>query len=370
MNNAKVITIVYNTAVYIYKFRVNLIKRLQERGFTVVLLCPYDEYVGKLEALGAVYHPIRMSQYGMNPFQDLVTIYDIYEAFKKYKPQYSLHYTIKPNIYGGIAARLAGVKVVNNVAGAGKAFANADSLFTKFITFLFRMGLKRSHKVFFQNFDDMNLFIERKIVTQQQSRRIPGSGVDINRFSCTPHAQEEIRFLFVGRLLLEKGITYYLDAAASVCERHDHVFFDLVGEHEEGKDYIPLQTLEKHLKNAQIRYYGKVSPDVMPDIIGKCACVVLPSFYREGVPRSLLEAAAMCKPIITTDNVGCREVVDEGVNGYKCPIKDAACLSRKMMDFIALSQEERTQMGANGRAKIEREFDETFVLDAYMATIQ
>jgi len=365
------ITLIYNTTVYVYKFRINLIREIEKLGYKVIVISPKDEYSIKLKNLGIEHYHISMSQYGMNPLNEIKTMYEIYKAFKKYKPSYSLHYTIKPNIFAGIVARFARVNVINNIAGAGKAFSN-DGLFQKFIQSLYKIGLQKSTKVFFQNYDDMNLFLQNKIVDKNVSYRIPGSGVDLSHYKFNEIKKTEIiEFLFIGRLLKEKGIEYFLDAAKAVLDKGYNAKFSIVGELErDNKDYIENEILENFLSVQGIYYYGSVSPDDMPVIIKNSSCVVLPSYYREGVPRSLLESASMGKPIITTENVGCREVVDEGENGYKCEVKNSKCLSNSMIKFINLAFAEKVKMSQYSRKKMEKEFDEKIVLDAYIKCIK
>lgn len=368
MNNKK-ITLIYNTTVYVYKFRINLIKEIQKLGYEVIVISPKDEYVSKLRELNIKHEHIDMSQYGMNPLEELKTTYEIYKILKKYQPTFSLHYTIKPNIFGGIAAYFTNTKVINNIAGAGKAFSNEDSIFAKIISLLYKIGLKKSYKVLFQNFDDMNLFLDRNLVDKKIVDRIPGSGVDLDKYKSTSISTEN-NFLFIGRLLKEKGIEYYLEAAKKTLLINPNCKFFIVGEHENRNEYIDTNKLDEYLENENIIYYGTVSPDEMPSIIDNSSCIVLPSYYREGVPRSLLEAASMSKVIITTDNVGCKEVVDENINGYKCRIKDSTCLHNSMLKYIDLSDDEKIKMSQNSRRKMELEFDEKIVLSKYIDTIK
>lgn len=363
----KNITLLYNTSVSVYKFRINLIREIEKLGYKVIVLSPKDEYVKKLKELGIEHHHINISQYGMNPIKELKTMYEIYKAFKKYKPEYSLHYTIKPNIFGSIVAGLLNIKVINNIAGAGKAFSN-DGLFQKFIQSLYKFGLKKSQRVFFQNFDDMNLFLDNNIVNKDVSYRIPGSGVDLIKYKFIPLKSSAFtEFLFIGRLLKEKGIEYFLEAAKELLTSGFKARFYIAGECEkDNNDYIEYKFLDDYLKTEGIYYHGTVSPDEMPKIIENSTCVVLPSYYREGVPRSLLESASMGKPIITTENVGCKEVVDEKKNGYKCEVKNSKCLADKMKQFINLPFEEKVIMSEYSRNKMENEFAEKIVLDAYI----
>jgi glycosyltransferase involved in cell wall biosynthesis len=366
----KVITIVYNTACYVYKFRINLIRALEKLGYKVIVISPYDEYVDKLAGLGIAHHPIKMSQYGMNPIHELKTTVELYKAFKKYNPDFSLHYTIKPNIFGGIAARMAGINVINNIAGAGKAFSNEESFFSKFIASLYKFGLSKSQKVFFQNNDDMTLFLNKNLVAESQSERIPGSGVELEKYKTPDILKMDNSFLFVGRLLIEKGIIFYLDAALEIINEHPDCRFGIVGELENNKDYIDKALLDNYLQYKQITYIGTVLPDLMPQVIEGYSCITLPSYYREGVPRSLLEAASFSKAIITTDSVGCRDVVDEGLNGFLCDIKDVKSIVTSMKKYIALSDDDKAMLGRNGRVKMENEFDEKFVLNAYVQFIE
>lgn len=367
----KTITIIYNTSNFVYKTRMNLIKELQNCGYRIVVISPHDEYVEKLKQADIIHEHIDMSQYGMNPFKELKTTYKLYKLLRQYQPEYSLHYTIKPNIFGSIAALYANVAVINNIAGAGKAFSNEKSLFAKIISLLFKYALKQSKRVFFQNNDDMNLFLKMGIVNNEKAYRIPGSGVDLNKYHYVKPNIDEITFLFIGRLLIAKGIEDYLAAAKNVLMTSQNVRFEIVGEHTESKDFIEQEKLDKYIaENENIFYHGAVSPDIMPLIIQNATCIVLPSFYREGVPRSLLEAAAMGKPIITTNNVGCKEVVEHEKNGYKCNIKDVICLTNAMRTFIELDNTQKETMSKYGRKKVEKEFDEKIVLNAYLKEIE
>ena len=365
----KRITLLYNTTVYVYKFRINLIKKIQELGYEVVVVSPRDEYVEQLTKLNIKHHHIDMSQYGLNPFKELITTYKIFKIFKIYNPEYSLHYTIKPNIFGGMAAYFTNIKVINNISGAGKAFANEESLFAKVVSLLYKIGLSNSKNILFQNNDDMKLFLDKNIVSSEKSARIPGSGVDLDKYIGQNNSDGN-QFLFVGRLLKEKGIEYYLEAAKMTIEKFPHAIFKIVGEHEDRSEYIDKNLLDKYLENKNIIYYGSVSPDRMPAIIEESSCIVLPSYYREGVPRSLLEAASMSKSIITTNNVGCKEVVDNNINGYKCEINDSQCLHLSMMNFLNLPIDEKKLMGQKGREKMEKEFDEKIIIDKYISLIK
>ncbi|MDX1490612.1 MAG: glycosyltransferase family 4 protein [Pseudohongiellaceae bacterium] len=368
-----VISIVYNTAFYVYKFRVNLIKALQSQGYVVAVISPVDSYVDELKELGVLHYPIRMSQYGMNPFKEMATTWQLFRLFQKLKPVCSLHYTIKPNIFGSLAARFAGVPVINNIAGAGRAFSEKQSMLSRVVSVLYKLALSRSYKVFFQNRDDLSQFTENGLVSASIVERIPGSGVDLERFQ--KHSQKDdsssFKFLFIGRLLYEKGVLDFLNAAKRVLdEQHaQNVVFELVGERDDAPGFISLDELASFINSPRFMYKGTVSPDSIPSILSRADCVVLPSYYREGVPRTLLEAAAMGVPIITTDNVGCRDAVDDRVNGYLVPIKNPEALFCAMTKILSLPKESLRKMGAQGRKKMEIEFSEKIVIDAYLSAV-
>lgn len=367
------ISIVYNTTFYVVKFRLNLINRLVAAGHEVLVISPEDEYTKTLRDKGIQHRSIYMSQYGMNPVAEVISLFSTYKALKEFQPDVSLHYTIKPNTFGTIAARLAGTQIINNIAGVGKAFSNKDSLFAKFISRLYRFSLRYSSVVFFQNFDDMNLFLAKQIIPKEKAQRIPGSGVDLQAYQATPFKQPtKFRFLFIGRLLLEKGIVEYLQAAANIINLNQYtngVEFFAVGEHEDRAEFIDSKKLEEYCSLNQIHYLGTVSPEKMPKIIAAADCAVLPSYYGEGVPRSLLEAAALGKPMITTDNVGCREVVEDEINGYQIPIQDTPALEAAIKKMLSLDSQALEKMGKRSRQKVEQEFSEELVISAYLNNI-
>jgi glycosyltransferase involved in cell wall biosynthesis len=361
----KCISITYNTSYYIYKFRMNLVKELQNIGYTIVAISPYDESVPHLEKQGIIHHHVDMTQYGMNPLQELRTTIQIFKALKKYNPEFTLNYTIKPNIFGSIAATFAGVRYINNITGAGKIFASDNMAMRPLLQGMYKIALAKSSKIFFQNSDDMGYFISNGMVAKDKCERLPGSGVDLRKFRPQISRLSKNKFLFIGRLLKEKGIYEYIKAAYAVFDQYSDAEFDIVGELEDHKYYISKNDLLKYNK---VRYLGAVHPDEMPKIIGEYSCIVLPS-YREGTPRSLLEAAAMGKPIITTRSTGCTDVVDEGINGFKCQPRDVNSLIHAIISFIQLPEEKKVQMGLCGRKKMENEYDERFVIAAYINTI-
>jgi glycosyltransferase involved in cell wall biosynthesis len=364
----KTVTLLYNTCVYVVKFRLPLIKALQEEGYHVVVIAPEDETTEVLRARGIDYRPITMSQYGMNPLHEFRSIREIRGILQDLRPMASLHYTIKPNTFGTMAAHQAGVPVLNNIAGAGRAFSSGNSVMRTLVVGLYRRALRRSHTVFFQNGDDMAVFSKAGLVRDAQCVRIPGSGVDLTRFTPTPLPTGPVRFLFVGRLLKEKGIAEFLEAAARMMAAGDpeKLRFDIVGEHEDDGSFISRADLDRLTAAPQVTYHGTVPPEQIDGLMKAASCVVLPSYYGEGVPRVLLEACASGRPIITTDNVGCRDVVEHGVNGWKVAPRDVTALAGAMEDFAAMSAPERTALAQAARHTAETQFDEKTVINAYL----
>ena len=364
----KTITIIINTSWNIYNFRVGLLKALQEEGYKIVAIAPRDTFSHKLEALGFEYHEITMNNKGTNPLEDLKLTMDFCHLLQKIKPVATLHYTIKPNIYGTLAARIASVPVINNVSGLGTVFLD-DGLSSKIARWLYRFAFQFSKKVFFQNAYDRELFIKQKLVDAAKTDRLPGSGIDTNKYIPVKHAvdKDHLQFLFVARLLKDKGLYEYVDAARQLKKRYPDVEFAILGPFYPGNPTaVSEEAMERWKKEGTIVYLGET--DNVESFIAKSDCVVLPS-YREGLSRVLLEASIMARPIITTNVPGCQELVDEGVNGFVCKVKDVDDLAAKMERMLLLDDIERINMGLHGRQKIIHEFDEQIVIDKYKEAI-
>jgi glycosyltransferase involved in cell wall biosynthesis len=362
------VLIALNTAWNLVNFRGGLIRALVSAGYEVVAVAPPDEFVPRLQALGCRYEPMPMDNQGTHLGRDLLLLWRLYRLLRRERPAVYLGYTIKPNVYGSLAARALGIPVVNNISGLGAVFIK-DTWLTRLVRHLYRLALSRSARVFFQNEDDRRLFVEEELVRQEVTDMMPGSGVELARFKATqlPAGGHNIRFLLIARMLWDKGVGEYV-AAARMIKRHGANaeccllgFLDV-----QNPAAISRAQMDEWVGEGIVTYLGETD-DVRPHI-SAATCVVLPS-YREGTPRTLLEAAAMARPIITTDAVGCREVVDDGVNGFLCRTKDASDLAQKMERMIALSPEARTEMGQCGREKVERQFDEQIVIRKYLETI-
>lgn len=281
-----------------------------------------------------------------------------------------LHFTIKPNIYGNIVCRILGIKTISNISGLGTVFVRKNWV-TKLVKILYRYSLVAAERIFFQNREDYETFINQKIVDQNKCEILPGSGVDTDKFKPRKRGNktDDIKFLLASRMLWEKGVGEYVEAARIIKSKYPNVKFYLLGFlGVDNPSAIPKKQVDNWVKEGIVEYLG-VSDNVSEEI-AKADCVVLPSYYREGIPRVLLEAASMEKPIITTDNVGCREVVDDGINGYLCKVKDSKDLADKMEKIINLSPEEREKMGKAGREKITKQFHERIILSKYLSTIR
>jgi len=358
-----------NRAWNLVNYRSGLIRTLIKDGYTIIAVAPQDKYTKKLKELGCQFLDISIRSHGVNPISELILLFKFWNIMRIHAPDVYLGYTIKPNIYGSIAASFFGIPVVNNISGLGIMFAN-DGRKTKFIQMLYRYSMHRAYKVFFQNKEDHHLFIENNIVQSNKTDILPGSGVDLSHFRYIPKKSNKItRFLLISRLLWDKGIQEYIDTAKALCTKYNNLEFCFMGgiEHKH-PNAISKEQVEIWDREDGVQYLG-IRDDVRVEIV-KSDCVVLPSYYREGVPRSLLEAAATGRPIITTNSVGCREVVDDEVNGYLCKAGSTRDLLEKMEKFLLLDTKSRSRMGSESREKIVIEFDEQIVIKKYLQSIQ
>ena len=358
----------YNTSWYVWTFRMPLIRALQDAGHGVTVLAPRDDYTERLIAAGLAFQEIRLRARGKNPFEEIRTFFQFFHAFRKARPKAALLYTIKPNLYGSLSARVLGIPVIANVTGLGAIFEKKRALQAG-IRWLYKAAFARAERVFFQNPDDQRTFLEAGLVSHSQADLLPGSGVDLRRFAPRPRGEGRFTFLFVGRLLKAKGVEDLAAAARIVAERGKDVRVVLLGK----RDDLDPGAADPHLLNAAageglLELPGNVD-DVRPFIAGS-DCVVLPSFYREGTPRSLLEAAAMGKPLIAADSIGTREPVRDGENGFLCRPRDPADLAAKMLAMLELSKEARLKMGAASRRIAEERFDEQIVIGKYLQVIE
>jgi glycosyltransferase involved in cell wall biosynthesis len=341
---------------------------LQHLGYEVIAVAPLDDYSSRFFVHGIRFIAMPMDNKGTNPVKDTLLIVRLVRLFLILNPRCILSYTPKCNIYGALAAGLLNIPIINNVSGLGTAFIT-DNLVTKIVKWLYKISLRKSAKVFFQNNDDLTLFIDKGLVKAELADLLPGSGVDVHRFSPEAHftARSGFVFLFVARMLKDKGVGELVAATRLLKAQYPHVECQLLGFLDaKNSSAVSSEEMQAWVEEGVVNYVG-VSDSVV-DYLRRADCVVLPS-YREGVPRSLLEAASVAKPIITTDAVGCRDVVDDGVNGFLCEPRNVNDLKAKMEKMLLLSDQERSQMGRKGREKILKQFDEQIVIDRYVKAI-
>lgn len=315
----------------VYNFRGDLIKTIQNEGYDVVVVGPDDTDIEKINALGVTFCIVPVEKNGTSIFSDIKYCLKLFKLIKSEKPDVTLGYTIKPVIYGSIAARFAGVKNVNAmITGAGYVFTS-DSFVSKIAKILYKLGLKCADNVIFQNRDDLKEFEEQRLVSSGKCAVVNGSGVNLEHFVKTPYP-EELSFFMLSRLLKSKGVLEYLKAARSVKEEFPQVHFYLLGKYEtDMQDAIPKEVIEEYIGDGVVERFEETD-DVRP-YYSMCSVYVLPS-YREGVPRTVLEAMAMGRAVITTDAPGCRETVKDGTNGFLVQVGDCQSLADKMLEFV------------------------------------
>jgi glycosyltransferase involved in cell wall biosynthesis len=363
------ISIVANTAWNILNFRRALILELLKNKFEVVVIAPEDKYVREIEKLGVKFIPLsNLKRKGTNPFKELVLVREFYKIYKREKIDLCLNYTIKPNIYSTIAGSLIGVKMVCTVTGLGYSFLN-DNLVSRLAKYLYRIAFRRASVVIFQNDDDRELFINTKLVENEKSRIIYGSGINCQYYLPEPKISNDNKFvfLFVGRLLYDKGIIEFLESADFVINQHKNVEFWVLGAiDKDNPSALDVRELNKYIDSGVIKYFEPT--DEVKDYIKNADVVVLPS-YREGLPRVMLEALSMEKPVITTDVPGCRVTVENGENGILVPAKDKEALSKSMVSMLQKSKEELRIMGICGREMALKRFDDRIICQAYLNLI-
>jgi glycosyltransferase involved in cell wall biosynthesis len=311
-----------------------------------------------------------MDNKGSNPIKDLLLLKNLYKAYRKLGVDVVLHFTIKPNIYGTIAATLAGIPCVSNITGLGTVFIR-DNMTSKIAKLMYKVALRYPKVVFFQNPDDRQLFLDQKLVKKEITDILPGSGINLKRFVPKPKEaftrNKPFKFLMIARLLYDKGIIEFIEAIQIVKKTGLEVRFQLLGKIEDVASLgVSKAQVDGWQKQGIVDYLGTTT-DVRP-FIDNADCVVLPS-YREGTPRTLLEAAALAKPLIATDVPGCREVVIDQYNGFTCKVKNAQDLAEKMIAMASASKENLAEMGENSRQLVEEKFDENIVIDKYFQAI-
>ncbi len=358
------IAVIANTAWYLSNFRLNLMRALSEAGHEIVAVAPSDQYVQRIRDAGFRFIPVPISGSGTNPLVEAGVILRLWRLFRREKIDLVLCYTPKGNIYSALAAIPSGIPFIPNISGLGRSFIRRSAL-THVVQALYRLTLKRAVRVFFQNGDDLATFIAHGLVTPNDSERLPGSGVDLARFVPTSGGHDNAPiFLLVARMLWDKGVGEFVEAAQTVRARYPGTRFLLLGFVDVANpSAISRQQVQTWVDSGLIEYLGSTD-DVRP-FMQEADCVVLPS-YREGLPRTLLEAAAMARPVITTDVPGCRDTLIDGQTGFLCKVRDGRDLAETMLRFLALPAERRGEMGKAGRAYVEANFGEQRVLQRYL----
>lgn len=351
-----------------YNFRPTLIRTLLSAGYPVTVVAPSDGYHDRLLALGCDVERVSIDKTGANPLRDLRLCLQYRNLYRRLQPVAALHYAVKPVICGTLACVWLGIPSVNMITGLGTAFIR-DSWLTRVVELLYRITLRRSTKLFFQNHDDLNLLVERRVIRSGLAERLPGSGVDLDRFAFRPLPPASTdTFLLVARMLWDKGVGEFVEAARSLRQAGVAGRFQLLGViGAENRTAIPAATIQQWVAEGVVEYLG-ATDDVRP-FLANATCVVLPS-YREGIPRTLLEAAAMGRPVIAADSAGCRDVVEDGVSGFLCQVRSASDLADKLTRFTTLSPDGKAAMGQAGRRKMEQEFDERIVIRRYIEVIK
>lgn len=359
----KRILILANFDVGLYKFRKELIQELLNQGNEVYISLPDGELVRSLEKMGCKFVNTAVDRRGINPKTDAKLMFFYKKLIRKLHPDLVITYTIKPNIYGGLMCRMLRVPYAVNITGLGTAF-QSESAVKKLVTFLYKIALKKAKVVFFENIGNKQTFLDLHILKEKQICVLNGAGVNLAEYPfCEYPSENETRFLFIGRVMKEKGVDELFEAAERIKKQHSDVFFDVVGPMED--DY--KSRIEELVKKGVVVYHG-YQKDVKP-FIENCHCFVLPS-YHEGMANTLLEAGAMGRPLITSNIHGCLEAVEEGRNGYLAEAKNAESLLEQMEKFLALVYEERKGMGQASREVVQEKFDKKKVVGKTIREIE
>jgi glycosyltransferase involved in cell wall biosynthesis len=367
----KKILLVANTSWSIYNFRLGLIRHFKKLGYQIFVIAPKDSYTSKLIQEEINFTECEIFNYGTNIFQELSLVKSLIKLYSEIKPDLIFHYTIKPNIYGSIAASYCGIPSIIITTGLGHLF-EFKNVFVRTITFgLYRLASGLCKEIWFLNSNDQDVFIYKRIASKIKTKLLNSEGIDTDWFKpLKPKEEKSITtFLFAGRLLKDKGIREYFEAAKFFTSLNYPCVFKVLGFIDQSNpNSIQYEDIIRLQDQNIIKYEGE-SDDVRIHL-QEADCLVFPSYYREGVSRVLMEASSMETPIITTNNVGCREVVDNNITGYLCEPKNSDSLISKIHEFLALSAQDRLVMGKLGRRKIIRNFDEKIIFEEYRKTLE
>ena len=357
------IALIGNSDLCIYNYRFELVQRLVQEKHRVFVIAPPGEHAQDLRDMGCEYCEVDMSCHGTNPLEDLKLKRTFRDVLDKIRPDYVFTYTIKPNIYGAMACRKLRIPCIANITGLGTAVENGGILQT-ITVMLYRRAFRNVQTIFFQNKENLQFFLDRNLCNGKE-KLLPGSGVNLKRFHPYPYPEgETVSFVFISRLLKEKGVDQYLEAAEAIRQKYPNTRFHVCGACEEMYE----QRIRDLQERGIILYHGQTG--AVEEVLKDVNCTVHPTYYPEGLSNVLLESCACARPIITTDRAGCKEVVEDGINGFVVKQKDTQDLIEKIEKFLSLSHEEQKQMGLAGRQKVEREFDREIVISAYLKEIR
>lgn len=360
------ILILANNDVGLYNFRKELIEKLIKLKNDIYISLPYGERVEDLKKLGCKFFETYVDRRGTNPIKDIKLLMKYKKLIKKIEPDIVLTYTIKPNIYGGIVCRFNKISYICNVTGLGSA-TEKESVIQKVILFLYKIALKNVKCCFVQNKENLQFLKNNKIIKKEEKYQlIPGSGVNLSKFKVLPYPKEKekIKFLFISRIMKEKGIEEYLKLAKYMKNNNTNLEFGILGFCEQ-----KYESTLKELQDQDIIYYYGMQKNVIP-YLKECSCLIHPSYYPEGMSNVLLEASASGRPVITTNRSGCREIVEDKKTGFIVTSKDSEDLIKKVEQFINIPRQDREKMGLEARKKVEREFDRNIVIDEYLRKIK
>lgn len=359
------IVLLANNTTHVYNSRVALLQQILSAGHQVIIVSQFRTFQSELMSMGCDLINVNINRRHKNPLQDVRLLLRYLSILRQEQPEAVLSFNIKPNIYGGMACRHLGIRFLPNVTGLGTALEYPGPL-QALTCALYRIGVSRADCIFFQNRSNQDFFASHRLISPgTRSVLLPGSGVDLGVFSPLPYPRgDTVHFLFVSRILKEKGFDLYLHAARAIRRTHPEAVFHVCGYYD---DPAYRAVMESAVQAGDIVYHGE-QRDMRPFYEMAC-CVVHPSYYPEGMANVLLEAAACARPIITTDRSGCAETVEDGRTGLLIPIRDQDALTAALERFLSLPWEQRRDMGRLGREKMEREFDRAIVADRYMQVL-
>ncbi len=364
------IALISNTSWSLYNFRLGLIKKLIKAGYSVLVIAPVDKYTPYLIENGCKFAPIELDNYGYSPWQDFKSFLAFLKLYQKQKIDFIFHYTIKPNIYGTLAATILKIPSIAVVTGLGHLFTNPNWK-TAVAKILYKVAFSKIKKVWFLNESDATIFTQKAIVSESKIEYLPSEGINTKYFQQYAYgllSNGNFKFLLASRLIVDKGVYEYVEAARILKKRGCQIEFQLLGFIEpQNPQHISLKTIQQWEAEGLIRYLG-TTDDIRP-YLEKIDCLVLPTYYREGIPRILMEGASMQIPLIATDNVGCRQVVEDCVNGFLCKRKNPEDLAKCMEKMISLTHQERTRFGLLGRRRVYTLYHENIIINKYLRTL-